>query len=461
MPVVTQSGRPGTTFIAAEAPSASISGGYQQPLVPLLAAGLDAIAPGSLLVLRLPAALVTALGVVVTALIARELGGARTAQMLAAAAYPLSPWLLVNGHWLTASTMDPLQWGVIIWLVTRWARWHAIGIRRDRLLLGAGLVVAAALQTKFQVVALVAAMLLGIARTGPRALFTRPLFWVAAAIPVGTALPTLWWQAAHGWPAVAMGAVVDAENDRLLFIPTALFYAGPVVGAVFCCWGLVQLVRNPALRPMRFLGWMCVAVPVLFVVAGGRPNYVAGLYGLLFAAAAVGLQHRARRRRWPWPVYLCSALLPVAMLPVYPLDFLARHPGFPSYPRQYETGWPALVEAVSRAYHDLPPQQRSRTAIVAETYYLAGALDVLGRPAGLPRAHSPHRGYWFFGAPPDDADTVLYVGARTPLADHFGQSRVLGRIETHLVNMVQGTKITLYTHPSRPWSALWPRLRTG
>ncbi|MER7083195.1 glycosyl transferase, partial [Saccharopolyspora kobensis] len=52
----------------------------QQPLVPLLAAFLDTAFPGSLVAFRLPAALVTALGMVVTALIAREFGGNRRAQ---------------------------------------------------------------------------------------------------------------------------------------------------------------------------------------------------------------------------------------------------------------------------------------------------------------------------------------------------------------------------------------------
>lgn len=47
---------------------------------------MDTIAPGSLLALRLPAVLATAAAVVVAALIARELGGDRRAQVLTAVA---------------------------------------------------------------------------------------------------------------------------------------------------------------------------------------------------------------------------------------------------------------------------------------------------------------------------------------------------------------------------------------
>ncbi|MER5393639.1 glycosyltransferase family 39 protein [Saccharopolyspora sp. NPDC002686] len=429
----------------------------QQPLVPFLAAFLDTAFPGSLLAFRLPAALATGLGVVVAALVAREFGGNGKAQVLAAAAYALSPWLLVNGHWLTASTMEPLQWTAMIWLLVRWIRLHGHGIRRDRLLLGIGLIAALAVQTKFQVVVLCAALLLSTAITGPRAVLARPALWVAVAIPVVTAVPTLWWQAANGWPALEMGTAVNEENDRLLLVPTALFYSGIVVGAVLCCYGLAVLLRSPALHAYRFLGWTTLAVLVFFLVTGGRPNYLAGLFGVLFAAASVGLQHRSGKLLWP--ACAISAVLPLAMLPVYPLDVLARHPEIPNYPRLYETGWPELTDAVTRAYRALPPEQQRRAVVVAETYYLAGALDVRGRPAGLPRVYSPHRGYWFFGAPPADADVVLYVGKRS-LSDHFRRSQRLGKVESGLVNMARGNEITLYQAPAQPWPELWPRLRT-
>ncbi|GAA4840344.1 ArnT family glycosyltransferase [Saccharopolyspora rosea] len=431
----------------------------QQPLVPLLAAAADAVAPGFLPLFRLPALVVTVLGVVVAALLAREFGGPRRAQVLAAAAYPLSPWILLNGHWLTAATMEPLQWSTALWLVARWIRLHRAGIHRDRLLLWAGLVVAVAVQTKFQVVVLCAALLAGVAIAGPRALLTRPALWVGAAFAVLTAVPTLAWQARHGWPALDMGTAVNRETTRLGFLPGALFYSGVVVGAVFCCYGLLRLLRAAELRAFRSLGWTAVGVALFFVAAGGRPNYLAGLYGLLFAAAATGLRRPVAARRVLWPAFLLSAVLPVAVLPVYPLSFLARHPEFPSFPRLYETGWPELVATVDRAYRSLPPQTRRRTAIVGESYYLTGALDVLGRRAGLPGAHSPHRGYWFFGAPPDDADAVLYVGSTAPLAPHFAESRRLAVVRSELVNIPQGVSVTLYRHPLQPWSQLWPRLR--
>src|ERR1700716_730053 len=58
----------------------------QPPLTPALARLMDAIAPASIVALRTPAILATAAAVVVAALIARELGGDRRAQVLTAGA---------------------------------------------------------------------------------------------------------------------------------------------------------------------------------------------------------------------------------------------------------------------------------------------------------------------------------------------------------------------------------------
>lgn len=49
----------------------------QSPLVPLLARAMDSLIPGSLVAERLPVTILTAAGVMLTALIARELGGQR------------------------------------------------------------------------------------------------------------------------------------------------------------------------------------------------------------------------------------------------------------------------------------------------------------------------------------------------------------------------------------------------
>ena len=48
-------------------------------------------------------------------------------------------------------------------------------------------------------------------------------------------------------------------------------------------------------------------------------------------------------------------------------------------------GWPDLVRAVAAAYDKVPAQDRADTAIYANDFATAGAIDLLGPKFGLPR----------------------------------------------------------------------------
>src|SRR5882724_5279484 len=85
----------------------------QPPLVPLLARLIDALFPDSVTALRLPATLATALTIVVASLIARELGGGRRAQILAAASYAVSWGVLLTAATLNTAVLDAFVWTLL------------------------------------------------------------------------------------------------------------------------------------------------------------------------------------------------------------------------------------------------------------------------------------------------------------------------------------------------------------
>src|SRR5207244_5610570 len=70
----------------------------QPPLVPLLAKLLSGLAPGSMVALRLPSALVAGGVVLLTAAMTRQLGGGRSAQLLAAGPMAVSAAVLAAGR---------------------------------------------------------------------------------------------------------------------------------------------------------------------------------------------------------------------------------------------------------------------------------------------------------------------------------------------------------------------------
>ncbi|MBN6038573.1 glycosyltransferase family 39 protein [Amycolatopsis sp. 195334CR] len=438
----------------------------QPPGLPLLAHLMDLLAPGSVWALRLPSVLAMVVSVVCTALIARELGGGRRAQVLAAGAFAVSMQFLGSGHYLATSTMDPFLWTVLLWLLTRWLR-----TRSDDLLLWAGVVTGLALNVKFLVPAFWVVALAFAAWLGPRDLLARPKLWFGAGIALLMAVPTVVWQANNGWPQLEMGEAIGDENpDKLAaalsFPVLALATAGVGVGLVLVLYGLWRLLRTPSLR---FLGWTLLVLTVLFAVTGGRFYYVAGLFPLCWAVAAVRLEAGQAQRWWrwmaTWPVYALTAVIAVpSTLPVLPASVLDANPGLPRpIFADAERGWPEFTDAVAAVYHSLPPEQRERTAIVTQVYWQASALDHYGPERGLPEPYSGNRGYWTLATPPASADTVLYVGADSPvLRTHFAQVVPVGAVDTKLPSapmFTQGAPLWLATGPSSPLPELWPAFR--
>ncbi|VVJ21153.1 Uncharacterised protein [Amycolatopsis camponoti] len=433
----------------------------QPPLLPLLARIMDEVGH-SPFVLRIPAMLVTLGGVVLTALIARELGGGAKAQTLAAATFAVSTNLLAGGHYLATSTVDPFLWTLLLWLLVRWLR-----TRADSLLVLAGVVTAVALYAKFLIGGFWLAAGVALLVRGPRELLRRPALWLGAAIAVAALVPTLVWQATHGWPQLGMGAaisreVADGGGGRLLFLPTALLTAGLPVGAVLLCYGLYRLLRS---RELRFLGWTTLLLTLVFLAVNGRFYYLAGMYPLCWAVAAVALERREPARWWrwvaTWPCYVLAAVLvlPVS-LPVWPRAWLTEHPALPAPALAFaEIGWPEGTNSVAGAFARLPGPEH--TAVVTETYWEASALARYGPGLGLPEPASGNRGYATLGVPPETATDVLFVGADPrPLRGHFAGVRPIGKVDTGSAkpSYFDGVPLWLATGRTGPWSALWPEL---
>ncbi|MBB5153227.1 ArnT family glycosyltransferase [Saccharopolyspora phatthalungensis] len=423
----------------------------QPPLAPLIAAAMDWIAPGSLPVLRLPAVLATAALVVLTALLAREFGGDRRAQVLAAGAGATGLWTALVGHWITPYTFEPMLWLVLTWSLVRWVRLRDLGRPDDRLLLLFGVVLGITMQTKFQVAILCVALLISVLLVGPRDILRRPMFWGGVGIAALIALPTLLWQALHGWPQLQMGAVVASESPVLSggrsgTAMTLVLYAG-IAGAALFLLGLWRLARSAELRSYRFFAITIVLLYGFFVATAGRPYYLIGVYGVAIAAGALGLQRRRESRRtrlgWTaWPLYALSAAaagymiwLSTALTPLF---------GVPTAD--------SLARETSAAFTALPPEQQSHTAVLGDSYLLAAMLEVDSGHHELPKVYSAHRGYGYFALPGEQIDSVLFVG--DDLAAVRSQFTDVRKVRSGQV------PVWLCTGKHGTWNEIWPQLQS-
>ncbi len=258
----------------------------QGPLTPLIARAMTELSADSLTVLRLPSAIAAGLTVLLTGLLARELGGTRRAQTIAAACAGVGVIVLFTGHLLSTSTFDLLAWTAITWLVVR-----ALRTGDDRLWLAAGAVLGVGLLNKPLPAFLAAGLLAGVAIAGPRRLLRNPYVWGGAAIALVLWLPWILWQADHDWPQIDVSRDIAAGGSTSsepwwAVVPFQALLISPLLAPVWIA-GLVALFRDPALRAYRFFAWTWVALAAVFMATGGKPYYLAGLLPLLLAVGSV------------------------------------------------------------------------------------------------------------------------------------------------------------------------------
>jgi hypothetical protein len=245
-------------------------------------------------------------------------------------------------------------------------------------------------------------------------------------------------------------------------VPFQFLLVSPVLAPVWVA-GLVALCRRPALRRVRFFAVAWILLVLIFLVTGGKPYYLAGMFSVLLAAGAIEVDRwLVRGRRRARGALLAAALVTSGIvssliaLPILP----ARDAG-PVIALNGDIaetiGWPELAQRVARVY------QRAGNAQVIFTanYGEAGAIDRYGPALGLPQAYSGHNSFASWGPPPDRATSVIVIGITgASLTRHFAGCRLAARVENRagVDNDERGTPIDVCDGTRHPWSALWHEL---
>jgi hypothetical protein len=431
----------------------------QPPLVPLICWAMSSLWH-SLVLLRLPSALVAATTTVLAGEIAREVGGERRAQVIAAACTASSGFALAVGHFVTTTTFDLLSTTALLWLVVR-----ALVRRSPRPMLAAGIVTGLGVEAKPQVgfvaVVVVAVLLV----LGPRELLWS--WWTAggAVAAVAIAAPYAVWQQLHGWPQLTVARNIggSAEGGRVGFIPFQLLLVSPVLAPVWIA-GLLAPYRRLELRRLRFVPMTYAVLLIAYIAGNGKAYYLASLYPAVLALGARPAAEWTERVRWRARGLIAAIAISVVVsafiaLPLLPARSLQGSFVMAVNPDQGETvGWPRFIDAVTKAWHAIPPAERAHTAIVTGNYGEAGAVDVLGHSHGLPRSYSGHNGFSEWGMPAARDTRALLIGYERP--GLFTRCRTLATVDNGLglENDEQGTTLRL-CRPTAPWPLLWPQLR--
>jgi hypothetical protein len=382
--------------------------------------------------LRIVPALAGGLTVWVIGKIAAEIGGGPFAQALACTAALVAPVYLAVDSFYSMNALDVLFWALAVLVLVRTlrtpttARWALLG-----LVLGLGLT------NKISVLWLGAGIAVGLVLTSHRRHLRTAGPYFAAAIAAAFMVPYIVWNARHDWATLEF--MRNATQHKMVHVTPLEFMAGQILAlhplnALIWIAGLLSLLFG-AMKAWRVLAWIWLTVVAILVSSGNaRGVYLAGAYPALLAAGSVAwelwLSHALLQRLRPVAIGLLilgGAVTAPLVLPVLPVEEYAAYAAKLGYrPRSEERtavaeqpqlladrhGWEEMAEKTAIAYRALPASDRERVMIFAQNYGEAGAIDLIGRRLGLPRASSPHNNYWIWGPSPPDPKIVLIVGGR-------------------------------------------------
>jgi len=384
---------------------------------------------GSLPALRILPAMAGAGTVLLTMLLARELGGGRYAQALAGLCVVASPARMAIDSLMSMNAFEPLFWtgcAVLLAGIVRTGdsrRWIAFGA-----LAGLGLM------NKHSTLLFGFAVAVALLLVRERRELLRPWVWAGGLVATVVFLPNLLWQWQRGFPTLELLGNVAATGknvtlDPIEFVLQQVLLQHPLLAPVWVA-GLFGLLLGSS-RRFRILGWIYVVLLATMVALHAKNYYLAPIYPTLFAAGAVTVERRFAHARIRWPqvailawVSLAGIMVLPAILPYLPPERLlacqraiglappkteVAHEGPLEQRLGDQFGWEELVAEVARIHRALPPEERARTGIVANNYGEAGALNQFGPAYGLPAPVCAHQNHYFWGPPEHEPEQWIWL----------------------------------------------------
>jgi hypothetical protein len=166
-------------------------------------------------------------------------------------------------------------------------------------------------------------------------------------------------------------------------------------------------------RPEGTHGGVYTSLPLLRRDDRRKIYYLAGAYVPLLAAGVVALDpwfaERVNRLRslLAGVALTTLAALPLVLpvLPASDIDWTYRVNQVPAE----SVGWPELVSTVRKAWEGMSASEQAHAVLVTADYGEAGAINELGRGAGLPVAYGTQNSDWWWGPGNPRATTVMVV----------------------------------------------------
>jgi 4-amino-4-deoxy-L-arabinose transferase-like glycosyltransferase len=449
----------------------------QAPLIAVVAQVSRTLLGNSLFALRFFPALSAAAKVFLGGWIAREVGGGKFAQTLAALTVLLAPIYLTFDNFLSMNAFEPVFWMLCAAIVLR-----ILNGGDQRLWLLFGVVGGLGILNKHSMLFFGTGLTIGLLLTHARRQFVSFWIWAGAAIAGLIFLPNFLWEMHHGWPTIAI--LHDVIGTKYAIVPAWEFIAQqallthPLAAPIWLA-GLWFFFADRAGEKYAVLGWAYLVVLVEMILLHGKIYYVAPAYIMLLAGGAVWIEARLLDKAGAWlkpaiivPLLAGGAIAAPLAMPILPVNAAIRYCTFwdvkavhvenvpqRNLPQLFGDmfGWQEQVRALASAYNALPAEEKKKAAILAYNYGEAGAVDYFGARYGLPRAISGQNQYGLWGPRGYSGDVVIAIGfPEARLRQAFDDVQPMGTIDPpHALPEESNLTIYLCRKPKKNLAESW------
>ena len=404
---------------------------------------------GGLFWIRFFPALFGVFTIIFTWMIIETLNGSLLSKILAASALVFSVLIRLNILY-QPNSFDILTWTIIFYLLINF-----IQTQKNKWLWLLAVVVAAGFYNKYNVIFLLAGLIIGLLLTMQRKLFINPSFWKALIISTIILSPNILWQVNNHFPVfqhmkVLKANQLDNNTGAGFLISQIMFFFGSLpltLGA------MVAFVFYKPFRPYRFIGISFVVVMTLFTYMKAKDYYAAGIFPVIITFGSIYFD-RILSKKWrltviPLLIGINLLLFLITLKVIYPIyspegirqnaklfekfGMLRWEDGKNhNLPQDFADmlGWREMADKSLEAFKMIPESEIENTLVICNNYGQAGALNYYNR-SQMSEAYAFNTDYIYWLPELKKIRNILLIGNK-PADDvvaMFKECKLYGMVE--------------------------------
>lgn len=435
----------------------------------------------SLLAIRIFVYTISSATVFVSGITAKEIGGNKFAQTLAAVAVIFAGVVLGGGSYFSMNAFDVFLSTVMFYYLVK-----LLKTDNKKLWIPIGLMFGIGSMNKLTFLFLGFGLIIGLILTRNRKYFFTKELWIAGALAIIIFLPHIIWQFANDFPTIEfmrnaaerknvsqnviqffIGSIMELNPSSILLLVSAFYF----------------LFFNKDGKKFALIAVLYLTVFFVFVFNNGKPYYMGVLYPVILAAGAVGIERIIVTYLKPWARYVLFILLLPGYLFAVPFaipvldveDFIKYSEATGIKPSVGERnqvgilpqfyadrfGWKEMVEDVATAYNQLSPEEKKKALVFGQNYGEASAVNYYRGLYNLPKAVSSHNSYWIWGVPKDyDGQVLIVIGSSLEdNREYFEDVRLAVKHHNKYGMPYENVDIFICRKPKVDIHKAWPRLK--